>query len=317
METDYQRIRKAVEQTLLSGKRNFIIYPYGEYGMIAKQILNDSFGIKENYIIDNKLAQFNPGIYNLDFCRELDRDRYTVLFTCANPDVYDEVLDNLKKYFAEDQIVEIFDYGSDEKDSDEKEDVSRWPSSWGTKCGKYSYGPLCDHWLIESVGAFCSFVMGTDALDNHAIGYISTHPFLYFGGEEDDIHRRTWEVVRAQKARGYFEAVKPKGENYKLKKITIGNDVWLGQNVLITNGSNIGNGVIAGAGAIITKDVPDYAVVMGVPARIVRYRYKQEEIDALNRIAWWDWSDERIIENYDDFYLDIREFIRKYDVNLE
>lgn len=125
METDYQRIRKAVEQTLLSGKRNFIIYPYGEYGMIAKQILNDSFGIKENYIIDNKLAQFNPGIYNLDFCRELDRDRYTVLFTCANPDVYDEVLDNLKKYFAEDQIVEIFDYGSDEKDSDEKEDVSR------------------------------------------------------------------------------------------------------------------------------------------------------------------------------------------------
>lgn len=77
METDYQRIRKAVEQTLLSGKRNFIIYPYGEYGMIAKQILNDSFGIKENYIIDNKLAQFNPGIYNLDFCRELDRDRYT------------------------------------------------------------------------------------------------------------------------------------------------------------------------------------------------------------------------------------------------
>lgn len=108
-----------------------------------------------------------------------------------------------------------------------------------------------------------------------------------------------------------------RGENYKLKKITIGNDVWLGQNVLITNGSNIGNGVIAGAGAIITKDVPDYAVVMGVPARIVRYRYKQEEIDALNRIAWWDWSDERIIENYDDFYLDIREFIRKYDVNLE
>lgn len=52
--------------------------------------------------------------------------------------------------------------------------------------------------------------------------------------------------------------------------------MWLGQNVLITNGSNIGNGVIAGAGTIITKDVPEYAVVVGVPARIIRYRYTPE-----------------------------------------
>ena len=89
--------------------------------------------------------------------------------------------------------------------------------------------------------------------------------------------------------------------------------MWLGRNVLITNSSNIGNGVIAGAGAVITKDVPDYAVVAGVPARIIRYRYTQEEIEALNRIAWWNWSDEKIRENYDDFYLGVKEFIYKYD----
>lgn len=96
-----------------------------------------------------------------------------------------------------------------------------------------------------------------------------------------------------------------------MKKILIGNDVWLGRNVLITNGSNIGNGVIAGAGAVITKDVPDYAVVVGVPARIIRYRYEPDEIAALNRIAWWDWPDEKIRKNYNDFYLDIKEFIKK------
>ena len=101
-----------------------------------------------------------------------------------------------------------------------------------------------------------------------------------------------------------------------MKKILIGNDVWLGRNVLITNGSNIGNGVIAGAGAVITKDVPDYAVVVGVPARIIRYRYEPDEIAALNRIAWWDWPDEKIRKNYNDFYLDIKEFIKKYDVSI-
>lgn len=64
---------------------------------------------------------------------------------------------------------------------------------------------------------------------------------------------------------------------------------------------------------MITKDVPDYAVVAGVPARVIRYRYKKDEIEALNRIAWWNWPDEKIRENYEDFYLDIKEFIRKHD----
>lgn len=98
----------------------------------------------------------------------------------------------------------------------------------------------------------------------------------------------------------------------QFKRIRIGNDVWLGHNVLITNYSNIGNGVIAGAGSVITKDVPDYAIVAGVPARIIRYRYTKEEINCMNQIAWWNWSDQEIRERYDDFYLPVQEFIRKY-----
>ncbi len=179
------------------------------------------------------------------------------------------------------------------------------------KCGKYSYGPLCDHWLVESVGAFCSFAPGTDVVENHPINYISTHPFLYYGGETDRIHVK-WNELKGQRA--YFEGIMPKGDNYRLHKIKIGNDVWLGRNVLITNSSNIGNGVIAGAGSVITRNVPDYAVVAGAPARIIRYRYSEEEIEALNRIAWWNWSDEKIRENHDDFYLGVKEFIYKYDI---
>ncbi|MCM1047762.1 MAG: class I SAM-dependent methyltransferase [Clostridiales bacterium] len=108
MKTDYQKIRSAIEQAIKLNKHNFIVYPYGEYGVIAKQILNDSFGIREAYVIDNKLSAFNSSIKNLEFCEELDRNEYTVLFTCANPDVYDEVLHNLLKYFSKDNIVEIF-----------------------------------------------------------------------------------------------------------------------------------------------------------------------------------------------------------------
>ena len=102
------------------------------------------------------------------------------------------------------------------------------------------------------------------------------------------------------------------GERHKGERITIGNDVWLGRNVIITNGSNIGNGVIAGAGAVITKDVPDYAIVAGVPARILRFRFEPDQIESLNKIKWWDWSDDKIRENYDDFYLPVDEFIRKH-----
>lgn len=294
--TDYQKIRDAIERSLNSEKSNFIIYPYGEYGVLAKRILNDSFGIVEDYVIDNRLSQYNSSIKNLDFFKELDSSKYTVLFTCANPDIYDEALQPLKQFFDADQIIDIFSSNFEER---------------GVTCrGKYSYGPLCDHWLVESVGAFCSFAEGTDVVENHAVGYISTHPFLYLDGIADTIREKRWDEWRGSEI--YFEGVAPKGENYKLKRIHVGNDVWLGKNVLITNSADIGNGVIAGAGAVITKDVPDYAVVAGSPARIIRYRYTQEQIIALNRIAWWNWSDEKIRECYDDFFEEVEVFINKH-----
>ena len=126
------------------------------------------------------------------------------------------------------------------------------------------------------------------------------------------IHEQKWSEKIGEAAYFYLPDFNPKRKNYKFEKINIGNDVWLGRNVIITNSSNIGNGVIAGAGAVITKDVPDYAVVVGVPARIIRYRYTREQIEALNKIAWWNWPDEKIRECYDDFYLSVGEFIDKH-----
>lgn len=298
--TPYKEIRNAIEGVLhKEGKEEnkFVIYPYGEMGIITKNILNDCFGVEECLIIDNKLCEFNSKIKNLNDCKFLDTAKYRVLFTCANPEIYDEIYKGLTDFFPADRIIEIFK---------KKEEIQY------TKCGKYSYGPLCNHNLVESVGSFCSFAAGVNAVVNHAVDYITTHPFIYHSSAISTIFEKDYAGYRNEP--WYFEGVLPKGtvQVRNLKKSKIGSDVWLGKNVLITNGADIGNGVVAGAGAVITKDVPDYAVVAGVPARIIRYRYEKEEIEALNRIAWWDWPDEKIRECYEDFYLNIHEFIQKH-----
>lgn len=87
------------------------------------------------------------------------------------------------------------------------------------------------------------------------------------------------------------------------KKVTvIENDVWIGDNVVILPGVRIGTGAILGAGAIVTKDVPPYAIVGGNPAKIIKYRFDEETIKELLDSKWWEWSDEKIRENKDFFF---------------
>ncbi len=81
------------------------------------------------------------------------------------------------------------------------------------------------------------------------------------------------------------------------KQIIIGNDVWIGCDVTILGGVRIGNGAVIGAGALVAKDVPPYAVVVGNPARIVKYRFDEETIRALQEIKWWNWPEEKIKAN--------------------
>jgi Acetyltransferase (isoleucine patch superfamily) len=93
----------------------------------------------------------------------------------------------------------------------------------------------------------------------------------------------------------------------------IGSDVWVGREARILAGVHIGHGAAVGAYSVVTKDVRPYAVVVGNPAREVRRRFTDEQVDAMLSIAWWDWPEEKILENV--YYLnqpDIEEFIRRF-----
>lgn len=100
------------------------------------------------------------------------------------------------------------------------------------------------------------------------------------------------------------------GGMYSRGPIKIGNDVWIGEGVVIMDGINIADGAIVGAYAVVTKDVPPYAVVAGNPARIVKFRFSQEIIDKLRQIKWWDWAE--LPDEAKKAFEDAEIFVEKY-----
>ena len=145
----------------------------------------------------------------------------------------------------------------------------------------YMYPINQDHLII---GRFCSIACGAKFLftsGNHAMRSLSTYTFPIFFDE--------WNLD----PKHITEAWDKKGD------ITIGNDVWIGYEALIMSGVTIGDGAIIGARAVVTKDVPPYTIVAGVPAKPIRRRFHDEVIETLQSAQWWNWEKERIEKNLD------------------
>ena len=98
--------------------------------------------------------------------------------------------------------------------------------------------------------------------------------------------------------------------------IEIGSDVFIGANVTVLENVVIGDGAVIGAGAVVTKDIPPFAVAVGVPAKVIKQRMTDDQIAAMKRIAWWNWPDERI-KDVNRYFNDIEGFISKYDRKAE
>ena len=91
--------------------------------------------------------------------------------------------------------------------------------------------------------------------------------------------------------------------------ITVGHDVWIGASAILLSGITVGHGAVVGAGAVVTRDVSPYAVVVGVPARVINFRFRSDQIRDLLEIAWWNWPDRKVIESLDNFYENADTFI--------
>ena len=162
------------------------------------------------------------------------------------------------------------------------------------KIGKYSYYKRGTKLMNCDIGRFCH--IGDNCaigLFGHDTSQVTTYPLKYhFDHSVVDVGQdSTADNVR------------------KSRQTIIKNDVYIGESVTIFAGVTVGNGAVIGARAVVTKDVPDYAVVAGVPSQIVRMRFSDKIVDDLLDIQWWQWSDDKIKSCIEDFHLDVETFV--------
>lgn len=161
-----------------------------------------------------------------------------------------------------------------------KAKVQRRVQIFNSQIGDYSYVCAGSNVIFTEIGKFCS--IGKDCilgLENHLLDNLSTSPIFT---ESKNAIGQSWVEESTR---------------YPFDKLTIGNDVWIGNRAMIRGGLTIGNGAIIGAGAIVTKDVPPYAIVAGVPAKILRFRFTEDTIETLEKMQWWNWEEEILKAN--------------------
>ena len=146
------------------------------------------------------------------------------------------------------------------------------------------------------VGRFCGIGENVNIrLFEHPIDRVAISPCFY----------RKEHTLKTFVDENLFEDLKSDRDGYS---VVIGNDVWIGGSVSIKSGVTIGDGAVIGTGAVVTKDVEPYAIVGGVPARLIRYRFSPEKIEALLQIKWWD-KDESWFEENGKYFGDVDQFI--------
>lgn len=274
--------------------KNLWIYGAGRNGKILHAFLKEK-GINVSGYIDQKADEIqNVEGLPVRYICDVSPDRDYLLISLATVD-YSVISLCMENGFTSEDFYYIF----------WEDAISRNDYSYkGCKIGRFTYGAeslISNTSVSISIGRFCSINNTARVLANHPTEYVTTHPFL------DKAIAWSWEDYDSTERAAYIKKYGKHqvGGEKSLRKntrVTIGNDVWIGANVLIMPGVQVGNGAIIAGGAVVTHDVEPYAVIGGVPAGVIKYRFSEEEILQFEEIRWWNWSDEKIKENLELFY---------------
>ncbi len=155
---------------------------------------------------------------------------------------------------------------------------------FNSSIGPYTYVSPKSSIVHTNIGAFCSIAQNVKiGLGNHNKNAISTSPMF---SSKINALGISWITQSS------FE---------EFETVNIGNDVWIGAGAMLMGGITIGHGAIIGAGSIVTKDIPNYAIVVGVPAQIIKYRFNEKQLEFLLKIEWWNWPIDIIKKHIDLF----------------
>ena len=275
--------------------REIAVWGASESGRIVKELLYNQ-GIQHIFFVDKQAAEQKQYCdCNVLTCNILDVSKhYVFVATIALHEVIEEFLED--KGFTENDYIYLCD-----NERYNKEDI--WYK--GCSVGRYTYGYeelLSDYPMASKVGRFCSINATARIWNNHSLDTVTTHPILdhrlFYSRKEKDMRQELIQKYGKHHDNAAFQNSALRDN----RPVEIGNDVWIGANVILLPGVNIGDGAVIAAGAVVTKDVEPYAIVGGVPAKLIKYRFEKKQVDAFMRIKWWEWDIEKIESNIELFY---------------
>ena len=279
-ESGYWNMRKVVEQLMQKANgRKIVVVGVGTFTTVNMRLLIE-LGIEISFFVDadfsnKKFFEYQTGYKVMPYSSINHNEHYAFVFQITDC-VIGSIISALGEIGYKKQDYSLWTELSDRKLLYNNMSIGKRVSSYDAILGWSS--------LVDSIGHYSSINRTVQVVADHNINHLTISSCL----------NNVPSTAISQ-------------------RLTIGHDVWIGANVVINASrvKNIGDGAIIGTGAVVLEDIPAYAVVVGVPGKVKKYRFNEEQIDILERVKWWEWDSFMLSENSDCF-MDINIFFEKF-----